>query len=439
MMIKRCILPVVLVIVLGFSWYTCINGAVQNNTAYNEVIGEAQTSIKNGLYEQGIEFYKKSLTYKNSEDTYLKIKEVYDRFYSEEHTSFVRDSYIEDMEAASNAFPRFADFWVTTANLYIEELDYSSAFKTVKKGLNLGASSKALDDLNSKLLYMVKEEFKLYSSFKTALNGYITVNDGNVSTVLDGTGAPIRGSYKNIGLINDGGKGIYVNDIDTRLLDNKEITRARFEFNVEDAGYYSESSGWVPVKCDGAWKYLSMSGKTLGSSYEYAGSFYKHRAAIKENGSWSIIDDSGKKVSNTTYEDIKLDLYGCFIEGDIVLAKENGKYHIYDENMKKISDFECDDIDICIDNNLIAFQKNGKWGFVDTKGKVVVEPKYAKAKSFANNMAAVCNDTGSWGYINSDYKLVIDYKYLDAYYFNKNGTSIISMTENTYQIVHFLL
>lgn len=107
--------------------------------------------------------------------------------------------------------------------------------------------------------------------------------------------------------------------------------------------------------------------------------------------------------------------------------------------MKKISDFECDDIDICIDNNLIAFQKNGKWGFVDTKGKVVVEPKYAKAKSFANNMAAVCNDTGSWGYINSDYKLVIDYKYLDAYYFNKNGTSIISMTENTYQIVHFLL
>ena len=249
----------------------------------------------------------------------------------------------------------------------------------------------------------------------------------------------MSGDYKLIGLINDDGKGFYVNDIDARLLDEKEIPRARFDLDIEDAGYYNESSEYMPIKIDGVWRYLNMSGEFLDGSYEMAGSFYNHRAAVCKDKKWFIIDDEGNKVDDLVFDDIKLDLYGSYIQSGIVLAKQNGKYHIYDEKLSQISDFECDAIDICIDSNDIAFEKDGKWGYVDTKGKVVCDPSFSRAKSFSNGFAAVCDDSNCWGYINSSFETVISYKYKDAFYFNSENVSYVSETENTYQLLSFLL
>ena len=87
--------------------------------------------------------------------------------------------------------------------------------------------------------------------------------DGDTWQVLDGKGDKVSSQYRFIGLINDEGEGIYTNDIDTRLLDKKEVTRARFEIAVQDAGYYSETSGYVPVKMDDKWRYLNAEENTF--------------------------------------------------------------------------------------------------------------------------------------------------------------------------------
>lgn len=435
---SKIILPIILVAALLLAWYVNLSGAEKNKKDYKDCINLAEESIENGLYEQAVEFYKDSLRYKNSKNIFLKIRDVYELFYNEEHTTFVRNCYIEDMELAAEKYPKCAEFWVTTANLYLEALNYSSAYKTVQRGLNYGASSKELDALYTKLLYMVKTDYKLYYDFKTALNGYISVYDGNRWTVLDGSGEPVTSSYNFIGLINDSGKGFYKNDIDTRFLDENEIARARFSFNIEDAGYYDEKSGYAPVKIDGKWKYVNLEGEFLSGEYDMAGSFYNHRAAVKNDGKWFLIDESGNKCSDKTYEDIKLDLYGSYIQSDIIIAKENGSYHLYNNSFNQIGDFSCDDIDICMNGNLIAFEKDGKWGYVNSKGKIVLEPKYMKAKSFSSKMAAVVDESGMWGFINSDYEMVIEGQFLEAFYFNSDETCIVSTTENTYQILHFM-
>ena len=126
-----------------------------------------------------------------------------------------------------------------------------------------------------------------------------------------------------------------------------------------------------------------------------------------------MIDDTGKTVSDS-YEDIKLDLYGSYAQGGVILAKKGGSYHIYDLEENQIGDFSCDDIDICIDDGLIAFKQGGKWGYVDTEGNVAVKPQYAGAKSFSDHLAAICDENGHWGFINSKYEQVIGFDYLDA-------------------------
>ncbi len=438
MKISKVIIPVFLVFLIAFSWISALRGLGENISSYSEYMKSAEISIEDGLYEQAIEFYKKSIEYKGDKDTYYKIKDVYDKYYKEEHTPTVRSSYIADMETASAEYPKEADFWATTANLYLDASNYKAAYKCVKEGINFGAKSEELNSIYNELTYKTKVNFKLYDDVYTSLNGYISVNEGNKWSLLDGKGEMIDTDYEYIGLMNDKGKGFYKNNIDTRILDEKGVTRARFDFDIEEAGILDESTGYTPVKIDGNWKYVNMNGEFLKGEFDKAGSFFNDTAAVCKDDVWYIIDSKGDKVSDKTFKDIKLDLYGCHLQSGIIIAMENDKYHLYKEDLSQISDFECDDIDICIDGNLIAFMNNDKWGFVDVNGKIVVDPTYNNAKSFSNKLAAVCNDRNLWGYINESYDLVIDYEFEDAFYFNSDEVSIVTITENTYQILSFM-
>ncbi len=434
----KIILPIVLVLGLCLSWVSFFSGTTSVHAEYKDCIDEAENSIEAGLYEQAIEYYKKSLDYKHEEGTYEKIKQTYDKLYKEEHTAFIRNLYLTDMSAAATDFPQNAMFWEMQVNLYIDALNYSKAYSTINQAINYGASSKELDKLYETLLYMTRTDYKLYYDYKTALNGYISVFDGNVWEVLDEKGEPITSKYKFIGLLNDDGKGLYTNDIDTRILDSDEITRGRFKITVEEAGCYNEKSDLLPVKIDGKWKYMNSKGEFIGNEYEVAGSFYDNKAVAFNGEKWLLIDNNGKETELKGFEDIKLDLYGCHNQNGIVIAKESGKYHFYDANFKKTGDFSADDIDICVDGKTVAFKKGNKWGFVEVGGKIVVEPQYTNARSYSNGFAAVCGKDNLWGFLNSEYKLCIDYTYKDAFYFNSKETCLVSMTENTVQLMSFM-
>lgn len=435
---SRTVLPIFLIIVLCLAWFSFISGTMSQISAYSACLDNAENSIEAGLYEQAVEYYKESLQYKVSESTYLKIKETYDLLYAEEHTPFIRSIYQEDMAAAATEFPKNDVFWLTQAELYMDADNYSKAYAVVSQAYNHDASSEALDALYNTLLYMVKVDYKLYTEFKTALNGYITVFDGSAWCVLDDYGEAVTSRYAFIGLINDDGRGLYTNKIDTRFLDITEVPRARFHLTAEEAGYYTENSGLLPVKTEGTWKYMNLDGEFLPGEFEAAGSFYGDQAVAKTQSGWVLINTAGEQTPLTGFEDIKLDLYGCHIQNDVIIGSKNGKYHLYDTEFNQIGSFEADDMDICIDPERIAFCKNGKWGFVNAQGEVVAEPAYAQARSFSNKYAAVCNEDGLWGFINRDFEVVINYQYADAYYFTQAETCMVSETAGIYQLINFM-
>ncbi|MBE7038166.1 MAG: WG repeat-containing protein [Ruminococcaceae bacterium] len=429
-------LPVILIVLLLISWYSFLSGTFKTTIEYNSYIKEAKASIKDGLYEQAIEFYKDALSVKKSVGIYRDIKSTYDTLYKEEHIPFIRNAYISDMALAATDFPNQDEFWNTQIKLYIEANNYTKAYETAVQAKNMNVSGKEFDKLYKELLYMTKIDYKLYSKFYTALNGYITVYDGNEWLVLGDDGKELIGPYKLIGLLNDDGKGLYINNIDTRILDKNEIARARFKLDVEEAGCYSESSDLIPVKIKDKWKYVNSKGKLLKGEYDVAGSFYNKKAVAKKDNKWYLIDEKGNETK-LDFQDIKLDLYGSYIQSGIILAKKGGNYHIYDADFKQIGDFSASNVDICISSNLIAFEKGGKWGFANKEGKVEIEPAYDGAKSFANGYAAVKNDGGLWGFINSNNELVIDYKYFDAFYFTSSETCMISEADGCYQLLQF--
>lgn len=432
------LIPIVMVVLLVVAWFSVLSGMLQEGNAYDACLQRAQESVEQGLYEQAIECYKEALTYGASEELYLMIRDVHELLFAEEHTAYFRTAYINDMAEAAGAFPDNDLFWLLQAQLYMDGNNPRRAFNVLDEAKTRGVAGEELDALYQELCYMVRVNFRMYSQVKTVLNGYHAVFDGSYWQVLDDYGDELTGKYNFIGLISNHGKGLYTNDIDTRLMDSIEVPRARYDITVEEAGYFNENVDLMPVKINGVWKYMRSDGSFLPGEFEMAGSFDGPQAVAYANGQWILVDDEGGQTALPEYEDIKLDLYVCHIQGGVILARENGKYHIYDTSFQRLGDFEADDMDICIDMGLIAFARNGKWGFVDAEGNVVVEPQYAGAKSFANGFAAVCNEEGLWGFINEANELVIDYAYLDACYFTPSGTCWVSQENGSFQLLEFM-
>lgn len=433
----KVFLPVIMIAVLALGWLNFLSGIASTNAAYNEALSLAEESAENLLNEQAIEYYKEALSYKNSEDIYLQIKNQYDLWYAEEHIDFVRDCYIEDMNTAALLYPKNELFWTTQIELYLAGENYSKAYNVASRAYNYGAEGETLDMYYYDLLYMMKESYKKYYDCKTALNGYYSMSDGEKWYVLDDSGAVLINDYDFIGIINEDGRGLFVNSIGTRILDSNQTGRARFDFTVEDAGYLNDADGYINVKTDGKWRYCDLSGKFLDGEYDVAGSFYAGKAAAKRDDTWYLVDTEGKE-ERLDFEDIKLDLYGCHDQNGVVIAKKDGKYRLYTPDFEQIGSFEADNTDICVNGEYIAFEVNGLWGFADTEGNVVKEPEYAKAKSFANGYAAVCSDNGLWGFLNDEFKLVIDFKYIDAHYFNESEKCLVSTEAGTYQFAEFM-
>lgn len=431
------LVPVLMVALLCLGWLAFFSGITSTKNAYNTAMDNAQASLDAGLYEQAIEYYKEALTHETSEELYMTIKETYDLFYAEEHIAYVRDCYIEDMAVAAQQYPDNPVFWEKQVEMYMETSNYKKAYATVKSARNSDVESEMLEASYQELLYMTKLGYKQYQNVVTNLNGYNVVFDGAVWKVLDDFGEELIGAYPYIGMINEDGRGLYVNDLGCRMLDANQVARAKYTEIVEEAGYYNAKTDLIPVKINGVWKYMNFQGEYLPGEYEIAGSFYGDQAAACKNGTWYLVNAAGEATA-TGFEDIKLDLYNCHIQNGIILAKENGKYRIYDMELQVIGDFAADDVDICVDAEGIAFCKDGLWGFADCEGNVVYEPAFAAAKSFANGYAAVANADGLWGVINSRYELVMDYQYLSVSYFTASETSWVSLFEGTVQLMEFM-
>lgn len=436
MKISKIVIPVILIAALVFGWFGALKSISGTIISYNKYINAAKESIEDGLYEQAVEYYKSSMNYKEDSDTYLLIMDVYELYYEEEHTSAVRSAYISDMEEAAAAYTKKSVFWEKIIELYMDAEKYSYAYETVTQAMNYGVSSSVIEAYYEELIYMVQTDSKLYYGLKTAGNGYITVSDGSSWYVIDNEGSSVTGSYEMIGILNSSGEGLYMNSVDARFLDSEEITRARFDFEFEDAGCYDKDSGYIPVKIDGIWRYVDLEGNFLTGEFNEAGRFYDGRAAVQTDEGWFLIDTSGERCSEI-YEDIKLDLSGNYLQSGIILADDGDGYAVYDKNFEKVSDFVCNDIDIYAGDGLIAYEDDGLWGYIDSNGDIVIEPQYSQAKSFSNGMAAVADEDGKWGFINEDYELVIECEYLDAYYFTSDGTCMVSKTENTWQLMSF--
>ncbi len=398
---------------------------------YETAVAQAKDYIKQELYQLAIAEYDKAIAIKDSTELRDSILEAYGKRY-EESTTIIND-YICAAESAVSAFPKNEEYYIILAKEYCRNDNYQAAYKALGSAKDKGIKSAKINELYVDVKYAFETKWYTYTGFKPCVSGLYPVTNSEMWGFIDENGdSKIGFDYTFVSQLGEEGIRILCSEKNI-LEDSNDIVRGKLSFVPNEAGIYSE--GFIAIKNGEKYGFYNSLGEYKFGEFIVASNFANGKAAVSEKeGEWYFVDTSCKKVSDTTYQDVNLNLDGSYLKNGIMFAKIDGKYKMYDKDGKRINTFECDDVDVITDDGIIAFKKNDKWGFVDSTGKVIVEAKFDNAKSFSNGLAAVCQDE-KWGFVDKTGSVVIDCQFFDADYFNSKRNCLVKSTPGDWQMI----
>lgn len=169
------------------------------------------------------------------------------------------------------------------------------------------------------------------------------------------------------------------------------------------------------------WGYIDVSGKVvIQPKYERARSFSGGLAAVRQDGKWGFINQSGELIISFSF-DLEDNEEIRFSEGLAVVRyasppdpKYRGKYGYIDQSgnlaigpqFSSASPFSEGLAIISIER----IDRRPKRGYIDKEGEVIIQPQFTVAKDFSEGLAMVQvgeYGTAKVGYIDKTGKLVI--------------------------------
>ena len=178
------------------------------------------------------------------------------------------------------------------------------------------------------------------------------------------------------------------------------------------------SEGMIAVKLNGKWGYINETGKLIiPFVYDEAGYFSDGLAAVAIGIAWGLIDKAGNDVIPIQYDYISL-----YATNGLYFAARNDEDFIIDktgrELIRKINYGEDLDLFPKFHEGMASVQYNDQYGFLNDKGDEIIPFKYDDAVNFNEGLAPV-KLNAKWGFIDKADNVVIPFKYDDASSFNE--------------------
>jgi hypothetical protein len=426
MKLSKIIVVIALIAFILIGWFAFVRDSAADRVAYQDCLSQAQKNTDAGLYQMAIEDYSRAIEYESTDENWASLLASYEKRLAED--AEISSDYIKALNNAISSCGYQEAFVKRLAELYLDTNNQKKAYDIIVAAAEEKVTSDVLEALKQDAQYTYSIKMREYSSFLPLSYSHYSVYNGKAWASIDTAGTtefPFQ--YRYINQVSEDGIGLFTDEKDSRLIDSKGVVRGIFPYAITDAGIYSE--GLIAVKKGSSFVYCDSYAEEKFGGYEAAGTFYDGRAAVKKDGQWLIIDNTGQAVSDKRFQDIRLSLDGNYLSASTIIASEKDVYRLYDTKFNVIGDFSCEDIDICTSDGLIAFKSGGKWGFVTTDGQVVIEPQYEDAKSFSNGLAAICKN-GKWGFIDRDNRNVIECRFSGADYFNDAGSCLVRTDES---------
>lgn len=404
---KKLLISVGLIVLLAIGWgmaFSAVTPSAKNSAQVESYLkfAEEQRGLK--AYGSAIAYYKAVVNQAEAAEYRHLLADTY-------HEAGMDDEYQEELETIISLYPSNGDAYWKLASFYYNKGSYSSC---VDVALDANSNGCLSDDLKEMYFDALYRYTVISNTFDEAHNFYtsyaLVQNDGKYRYVTSGM-AYVLGQYD------------WADNCLGTVVGVKDENEEAYFYSVDGLKYvdgeqnydqvWSFHQGYAVAMRGGKYYYLNGQYRECYGPFDGATSFAEGIAAVKENGIWHLIDQTGKTVGESTFSQIAVNEDNLCSYGGVVFAGNGQGYDMYGTDGKLIKQCGFDDARPFYQGDYTAVKVGSLWGFVDKSGNLVVEAQYEDAKPFGNGMAAVKID-GLWGYVAVSGRVLIAPTFEDA-------------------------
>lgn len=447
---NKKIVCVALVAAVILSWYMGISNIGSDSNGYEVHLRQGNEYASENLFRKAISEYESALTFEDKLDLRIKVCDTYIK--ALENGELSSDGNLVSMLLDTMAaYKNDSRAYENACNYFYRVCDYDELSNALITADNYGVTSESLEKVKANVRYLFETNYSNYADYIDLTNGYYIIKeDGNYYSLTEKLTTELSGcefiapySSDNHTVAKRNGKVF--------ILDSEGVRQKYLDDNIIACS--GIANGCISCKIGDTYTYYNVMAEKISDSYFYAGRFCNGVAAVqKEEGKWILINKKFEQITDTVYDDIKLNSAEECVSGGIILAQKDGKYGILnvsynDDSPESVSvsankEFSCDNCSLPIDPVIgsnggqvwFAYKVNGKWGYADTNGKVRIEPQFNGAKSFSNGFAAV-SDGQTWDFINEAGEVVMDLGLANVGYFNSQGLCLVKFTDGFWKSI----
>lgn len=410
---NKFILVVIMIVILAAGWVTTIRNVTgaESIKQQNRLVSQADTYIGKELYVRAIPLYKEALSYTTGNNS--KIEENLLNAYLKSGNT---DEYIKLASKRITAKTASEDEYIAVADKDIAYGDSAQGISVLKEGAQRLESDRLKQYCNKKMsVYSVKTT-PYEKIVPSGSNLIMAAWNGNKWNYIGEDGRiKFDGEYDKATSFGDAGYAVVNVGGNYYTINDEGAKYGIDENNVSDV--FAVSGNHVLACKDGKYSYYNYDFECVasGHQYEQITSNACGVAAVKQDGKWGIITDSGKKVTDFIYEDVAVNSLGSAFAGNVAMFKQDGRWYMIGTDGKKISDNSFAGAKAPESGQYIAVASDdGKWGFVNSACERVIDFQYSDAKSFSEHFAAISKTSGQWSYINESNNVITNELYEEA-------------------------
>lgn len=417
----KFIVPIVLVVLFVASIYMLYDVKSSTKQKYEQFLEVARENRELGVVVDAETAYQSALSVTPSLKLYVEIGE----FYRDANQT---KKAIDWGHNILTNYPKEVEGYEFLMNMYAERSDYAACFDLYDTFQKRKLASKEVDEIISGMEYEYFFNCE-YVDVGIYSGGLCPVKLAEKWGYVDQTGKRII-DHKFLSAGYHSGELAPVVDTDNiayfidgngnkkKVVEDVEEVK---ELGLIENGLYSLFDGKT-------WGFYNDDSKHVFGKYDEVSSIGNGIAAVKNGKKWALVDREGKDISGKTYDGVVMDEKGVVFRNDRIFVYDNLSYYMIDSSGKKMSDQSYEDARVFNDTTYAAVKIKGKWGFVDKEGKVVIEPEYEDARSFNNGFAAV-KFAGKWGFINLEGEMAIECEFDDSKDFNGSGAVFVKQED----------
>ncbi len=373
---------VLMVAMIGVSWYTVLNGGKGDAKKMDMYIEKAQQHFSRGAYVTAVDCYLKALEIdENNYDLMLKTAESYRKCGD-------RNGFFEycDMALENDRDNELA--YLMKAEYYYDNGDYKDTIDV----LNLvPVKSGKVQAMYDKVKYKYKTYSKTFEDTYGFYGAYASVqdDDGKWGLVDSEGNLRIPFKYDYVGGYNKLEDVVavckndewYLADLSGR---KKYVSDKKYSF----VGTFSH--GLSPVCYEGRYGYMDINYNEYAMEFEYAGTFSSGVSTVCKDGKWALINTQFTNITDYIYDSIEVDGYGICEHDGKIKAYSDGKTVYLDASGNVI---EAGPIYGC---ELTPYEKDGKWGYEDREGNAVTDPCYEDVSTVSKYGSMMVKTKDGW-------------------------------------------